>query len=105
MGGLRDTVIQYNPYENTGTGWAFNECNVRFLALFLRAVLYFFKATFIPCLQAHSMIAALGHALHTYHFFRDSFRQLQLNGMAQDLSWDNAAVEYENTLLEAKYNW
>ena len=23
VGGLRDTVHPYNPYENTGTGWSF----------------------------------------------------------------------------------
>ena len=23
VGGLRDTVQQFNPYENTGTGWTF----------------------------------------------------------------------------------
>jgi starch synthase len=26
-GGLRDTVIDFNPWENKGTGWTYTDCN------------------------------------------------------------------------------
>lgn len=32
-------------------------------------------------------------------------RGVQLRGMEQDLSWDNAAAQYEAVLLGAKYQW
>lgn len=28
VGGLRDTVKQYNPFDNVGTGWCFNRAEV-----------------------------------------------------------------------------
>ena len=28
VGGLRDTVKQYNPFENVGTGWCFDRAEV-----------------------------------------------------------------------------
>ena len=30
---------------------------------------------------------------------------MQLRGMEQDLSWDQAAQQYEAVLLAAKYQW
>jgi hypothetical protein len=30
---------------------------------------------------------------------------VQLRGMAQDLSWDNAAKQYEDVCVAAKYQW
>lgn len=32
-------------------------------------------------------------------------REIQLRGMAQDLSWGAAAQQYEAVLLAAKYQW
>lgn len=29
VGGLRDTVQQFNPFENKGTGWCFDRAEVR----------------------------------------------------------------------------
>ena len=26
-GGLRDTVIDFNPWEKKGTGWTYTDCN------------------------------------------------------------------------------
>lgn len=81
VGGLRDTVTPFNPFENAGTGW-----------------------TFSPA-EADRMNEAVGNAVYTYRSFPDSFRGIQLRGMAQDLSWEVAAQKYEDVMLAAKYQW
>eukprot|EP00891_Asterochloris_glomerata_P009947 jgi/Astpho2/9947/fgenesh1_pm.00152_%23_19_t len=81
VGGLRDTVHPYNPYENTGTGWSFEWAD------------------------AGAFRDAIGNALYTYREFRESFQGVQKRGMQQDLSWDHAAEQYENILVAAKYQW
>lgn len=81
VGGLRDTVEHYNPYEETGVGWTFEKA------------------------EANRMIDALGHCLNTYRNYRSSWEGIQHRGMMQDLSWDNAAKLYEEVLLAAKYQW
>ena len=81
VGGLRDTVKPYNPYDNSGTGWTFDWAD------------------------AGNFRDAIGNALYTYREFRDSFEGIQKRGMQQDLSWDNAAEKYEEMLLAAKYQW
>jgi starch synthase len=81
VGGLRDTVQPFNPFEERGTGW-----------------------TFSPA-ESGRMNEALGHALLTFKSYRESFRKLQVRGMAQDLSWEAAAARYEDQLLAAKYTW
>ena len=81
VGGLRDTVRQYDPYNDEGTGWTFDEAT------------------------PHKFIDAVGHAMGTYRDHRESFRGIQARGMAQELSWDLAAERYEQKLIEAKYSW
>ncbi|KAI7844784.1 hypothetical protein COHA_001664 [Chlorella ohadii] len=81
VGGLADTVQPFNPYEGTGTGWTFTGAD---------------PAAFRQ---------ALAFALQTYREHRDSFRDIQLRGMSQDLSWGAAAQQYEAVLLAAKYQW
>ncbi|XP_010234757.1 soluble starch synthase 2-1, chloroplastic/amyloplastic isoform X2 [Brachypodium distachyon] len=81
VGGLRDTVQHYNPYEEAGLGWTFEMA------------------------EANRMIDALGHCLTTYRNYRTSWEGLQRRGMMQDLSWDNAAKSYEEVLVTAKYQW
>ncbi|KAF0929733.1 hypothetical protein E2562_024425 [Oryza meyeriana var. granulata] len=81
VGGLRDTVEHYNPYEESGLGWTFEKA------------------------EANRMIDALGHCLNTFRNYRSSWEGLQKRGMMQDLSWDNAAKLYEEVLLAAKYQW
>ena len=96
-GGLRDTVIPFNPWDGklpymekcarhlhmlygdinlatasgTGTGW-----------------------TFTPC-TTEAFIAALANSLETFREHPDSFRALQERGMNRNSSWDKAAAEYE----------
>ncbi|XP_057838449.1 granule-bound starch synthase 2, chloroplastic/amyloplastic, partial [Cryptomeria japonica] len=81
VGGLKDTVKPYDPLANSGTGW-----------------------TFEPA-ESAALIDALGNALRTYHDFKQSWLSLQKCCMSQDLSWDNAAQQYEEVLLSAKYQW
>jgi starch synthase len=81
VGGLRDTVQQYNPYEEVGLGWTFENA------------------------EANRLIDALGHCLNTYRNYKASWEGLQRRGMMQDLSWDSAAKRYEEVLVAAKYQW
>lgn len=81
VGGLRDTVQHYNPYEEVGLGWTFEKA------------------------EANRMIDALGHCLNTYRNYKTSWEGLQRRGMMQDLTWDNAAKLYEDVLVAAKYQW
>lgn len=81
VGGLRDTVAPFNPYEETGLGWTF------------------------PRADANELIHALGNCLLTYREYKQSWEGLQRRGMMQDLSWDNAAQHYEEVLVAAKYQW
>lgn len=81
VGGLRDTVQQFNPFEDVGTGW-----------------------TFSPADAGH-MNEALFNAVRTYRDFPATFRGIQQRGMAQDLSWERAAQKYEDVMLGAKYTW
>lgn len=81
VGGLRDTVLPFNPYENSGTGWTFEWAD------------------------AGAFREAMGNAIYTYRQYRESFQGVQLRGMQQDLSWDHAAELYEQVLVDAKYQW
>ena len=81
VGGLRDTVQAYDPYNDAGLGWTFDSAD------------------------AGGLIHALGNAIWTFRDFKDSWRRLQVRGMSQDLSWDHAAQQYEEVLLAAKYTW
>lgn len=81
VGGLRDTVTPFNPFENAGTGWTFERA------------------------EAEQMRGACTNAIETYRNYRSSFRDLQRRGMSQDLSWDHAAETYESVLVDAKFQW
>ncbi|KAK8533920.1 hypothetical protein V6N13_028390 [Hibiscus sabdariffa] len=79
VGGLRDTVQQFNPFEETGLGWTFDSADT------------------------NKLINAIGNCLLTYREYKTSWEGLQIRGMKQDLSWDNAAEKYEEVLVAAKY--
>ncbi|XP_020686403.1 starch synthase 2, chloroplastic/amyloplastic-like [Dendrobium catenatum] len=81
VGGLRDTVTQYDPFKETGHGWTFDRA------------------------EAGKLTNALGNCLNTYWNYESSWEGLQMRGMTQDLSWDNAAKIYEEVLVAAKYQW
>ncbi|KAJ1401522.1 Starch synthase, catalytic domain [Sesbania bispinosa] len=81
VGGLRDTVKPFDPFNDSGLGWTFDSAD------------------------SGKLIHALGNCLFTYREHKKSWEGLQRRGMTQDLSWDNAAQQYEEVLLAAKYQW
>lgn len=70
-GGLKDTVVDFDPWNKRGTGWTYTNC------------------------AADGLNHALGLALTTYRSHRDDFRALQRRGMERDASWDVAAQQWE----------
>ncbi|KAK9067222.1 hypothetical protein SSX86_014548 [Deinandra increscens subsp. villosa] len=81
VGGLRDTVQPFDPYNESGVGWTFNRA------------------------EAGQLIHALGNCLLTYREYKQSWNGIQQRGMIQDLSWNNAAQHYEEVFVAAKYQW
>ncbi|XP_048327644.2 granule-bound starch synthase 2, chloroplastic/amyloplastic [Ziziphus jujuba] len=81
VGGLRDTVQPFNPYNESGLGWTFDSAD------------------------KNKLIHALGNCLLTYREYKQSWEGLQRRGMMQDLSWDHAAQNYEEVLVAAKFQW
>ncbi len=70
-GGLRDTVVPYNEYESTGTGFGF--CNY----------------------NAHEMLATIRYAKHVYYNRKREWNKLIDRGMAANFSWKRSAGSYE----------
>lgn len=68
-GGLDDTVESFNAQDGTGTGFKFREYHAGALLDKIREALYFYSKPEI-------------------------WQRIQLNGMAQDNSWDAAAKKY-----------
>ncbi|CAL5370667.1 unnamed protein product [Camellia sinensis] len=81
VGGLRDTVQPFDPYNESGLGWTFDRA------------------------ETGKLIHALENCLLTYREYKNSWEGIQRRGMMQDLSWDNAAQKYEEVLVAAKYQW
>ncbi|KAG6405835.1 hypothetical protein SASPL_133429 [Salvia splendens] len=81
VGGLKDTVQPFNPFEESGLGWTFSRA------------------------EKDELIHALGNCFLTYREYKESWEGLQKRGMLRDLSWDNAAQNYEEVLVAAKYQW
>lgn len=70
-GGLRDTVLPYNEYESTGTGFSFANYN------------------------AHEMLSIVRYAKHIYYNKKREWNKLVDRGMAMDFSWKSSAKKYE----------
>lgn len=70
-GGLRDTVVPYNEYESTGTGFSFANYN------------------------AHEMLSVVRYAKHIYYNKKREWNKLVDRGMAMDFSWKTSAKKYE----------
>ncbi len=71
-GGLRDTVVPYNEYEGTGTGFSFANYN------------------------AHEMLSIVRYAKHIYYNKKREWNKLVDRGMATDFSWKASAKKYED---------
>lgn len=72
-GGLKDTVLPYNEYENTGTGFSFANYN------------------------AHEMLYTLQRAIKVYSDEKNRWNDIIKRGMKEDFSWERSAKEYIHT--------
>jgi starch synthase len=75
-GGLKDTVMPYNEYEGSGTGFSFANYN------------------------AHEMLATIRYAESIYYDKKREWNKLIDRGMAADFSWQHSAVKYQEM-----YDW
>lgn len=70
-GGLKDTVIHYNPADQTGTGFEFEDCS------------------------GYWMYRKIEEAYWYYREQPQHFKKIQENGMNTNFSWKEAAKQYE----------
>ena len=80
-GGLKDTVIPYNEYEDTGTGFSFINYN------------------------AHEMMKTVRYAEHIYYDNKKSWNAMVSRAMREDFSWGASAKKYQklyDNLLKTK---
>lgn len=75
-GGLKDTVMPYNQYEGTGTGFSFANYN------------------------AHEMLAAIRYAEQIYYDKKREWNKIIDRAMATDFSWSVSAKKYQEM-----YDW
>jgi starch synthase len=76
-GGLADTVESFDPWQNTGNGWAFKG------------------------LSSDNLLTATNLAMYTWRHHPESWAGLQKRGMRADFSWDKAAKNYEQVYSQA----
>ena len=76
VGGLENTVAEWNPALNTGTGFKFE------------------------AYEAQALLDAIDRALAAF-YDKKQWSQLMQNGMAQNFSWDKPAREYVAVYEEA----
>jgi starch synthase len=70
-GGLKDTVIPYNEYEHTGTGFSFANYN------------------------AHEMLNTIRYAEKIFNENPKDWQDMMLRDMKEDFSWNASARKYE----------
>ena len=71
-GGLKDTVIPYNEYEQTGTGFSFANYN------------------------AYELLDTINYAKEVFYNHKKEWEAMQLRAMEQDYSWNTSAKHYED---------
>lgn len=79
VGGLNDTVQNFDAYNRTGTGFKYYDHT------------------------AGALYDTVGWALHTYYNEADQIEGLRERGMAQRFSWEDAAKEYRALYEEAQH--
>ncbi len=75
-GGLKDTVVPYNEFENYGTGFSFTNYN------------------------DNDMLNVINYAKSVYFDHRDNWDKIIKRGMEADFSWSTSALQYEGM-----YKW
>ncbi|MCD8118148.1 MAG: glycogen synthase GlgA [Lachnospiraceae bacterium] len=79
-GGLKDTVVPYNEYEGTGTGFSFVNYN------------------------AHEMLNTVRYAEHVYYDKKREWNKMIDRAMVVDFSWNTSARKYEK-LYDGLLGW
>lgn len=75
-GGLKDTVIPYNEYESSGTGFSFANYN------------------------AHEMLGTIRYAKDVFYNRKREWNKIVDRAMQADFSWNNSANQYQEM-----YDW
>lgn len=70
-GGLKDTVIPFNEYDNTGDGFSFTNYN------------------------AEEMLNTINYSKHIFYDRREQWNQMVERGMKKDFSWNASKFRYE----------
>ncbi len=70
-GGLGDTVLPYNQYDKSGTGFSFRNFN------------------------GNELVDVLRLATEVYYYNKADWKTLQDSAMALDVSWENSAKKYK----------
>lgn len=71
VGGLKDTVVAFNQFDGSGTGFSFNH------------------------FSGYWLMQTLKLALEVYNDYPEAWKKLQWQAMSKDFSWDTACVAYE----------
>ncbi|MCR5608299.1 MAG: glycogen synthase GlgA [Lachnospiraceae bacterium] len=71
-GGLKDTVVPFNEYESSGTGFSFKNYN------------------------AHEMLDTIRYAKHIYYNKRHDWNKMVDRAMSTDFSWKRSAQKYQS---------
>lgn len=79
IGGLKDTVKPFNPFDKTGTGFGFNH----FSGFWMTNTLLF--------------------VLDIFHNHKEDWQTIQKNAMSTDFSWDTASLAYEKLYMDLKH--
>ncbi|MEF3255560.1 MAG: glycogen synthase [Deferribacterales bacterium] len=77
VGGLNDTVENFNEITGEGTGFKFYGLN------------------------AHNLFNTIGWATYTYYNLKDNLTKLRRNGMAKSFTWDQSTSKYLNVYQRA----
>ena len=75
-GGLKDTVMPYNEFDGSGTGFSFANYN------------------------ADEMLGVINYSKHIYYNHRDEWDKMVKRAMETDYSWNSSARQYEGM-----YSW
>ena len=70
-GGLKDTVVPFNEYDDYGDGFSFSNYN------------------------AEEMLHVINYSKHIYYDRREQWNRMIERGMAKDFSWNASKFKYE----------
>ncbi|AYW45177.1 glycogen synthase GlgA [Tetragenococcus koreensis] len=70
VGGLKDTVVPYNPVEGTGTGFGFQD------------------------FSSFQLMECIKKAIELYHFSPETWQKMVQAAMIQDFSWTTSCRQY-----------